>query len=170
MKICEFYDFSLFPQKWKNAGNPWFYLRFRRSLWKEASKKMILQRENRKYKKDVPQLRVCVSRHSTGVPEVIRTPDLPLRRRSLYPAELRKHRNYKKSANKAVCGKLERVMGIEDRKSRIISGFQIFQLPNIVWQLSGSIIKKRLPKQPFCSQFAPVYELQALFDNIHTAS
>lgn len=26
-----------------------------------------------------------------GVPEVIRTPDLPLRRRSLYPAELRKH-------------------------------------------------------------------------------
>ena len=25
------------------------------------------------------------------VPEVIRTPDLPLRRRSLYPAELRKH-------------------------------------------------------------------------------
>ena len=25
-----------------------------------------------------------------GVPEVIRTPDLPLRRRSLYPAELRK--------------------------------------------------------------------------------
>ena len=28
-----------------------------------------------------------------GVPEVIRTPDLPLRRRSLYPAELRKQ-NY----------------------------------------------------------------------------
>ena len=27
-----------------------------------------------------------------GVPEVIRTPDLPLRRRSLYPAELRKQR------------------------------------------------------------------------------
>lgn len=27
----------------------------------------------------------------SGVPEVIRTPDLPLRRRSLYPAELRKH-------------------------------------------------------------------------------
>ena len=26
----------------------------------------------------------------SGVPEVIRTPDLPLRRRSLYPAELRK--------------------------------------------------------------------------------
>ena len=26
-----------------------------------------------------------------GVPEVIRTPDLSLRRRSLYPAELRKH-------------------------------------------------------------------------------
>ena len=26
-----------------------------------------------------------------GVPEVIRTPDLPLRRRSLYPTELRKH-------------------------------------------------------------------------------
>ena len=26
-----------------------------------------------------------------GVPEVIRTPDLPLRRRSLYPAELRVH-------------------------------------------------------------------------------
>ena len=26
-----------------------------------------------------------------GVPEVIRTPDLPLRRRSLYPAELRRH-------------------------------------------------------------------------------
>lgn len=26
-----------------------------------------------------------------GVPEVIRTPDLPLRRQSLYPAELRKH-------------------------------------------------------------------------------
>ena len=26
-----------------------------------------------------------------GVPKVIRTPDLPLRRRSLYPAELRKH-------------------------------------------------------------------------------
>ena len=26
-----------------------------------------------------------------GVPEVIRTPDLPLRRRSLYPAELLEH-------------------------------------------------------------------------------
>ena len=26
-----------------------------------------------------------------GVPEVIRTPDLSLRRRSLYPAELREH-------------------------------------------------------------------------------
>ena len=28
-----------------------------------------------------------------GVPEVIRTPDLPLRRRSLYPTELRAHKN-----------------------------------------------------------------------------
>ena len=27
-----------------------------------------------------------------GVPEVIRTPDLPLRRRSLYPAELREQK------------------------------------------------------------------------------
>ena len=30
-----------------------------------------------------------------GVPERIRTSDLPLRRRSLYPTELRKHRNQK---------------------------------------------------------------------------
>ena len=29
---------------------------------------------------------------NNAVPEVIRTPDLPLRRRSLYPAELRKHK------------------------------------------------------------------------------
>ena len=52
---------------------------------------------------------------------------------------------------------MERVMGIEDRKSRIISGFQRFQLPNIVWQLSGSIIKIRVPKTAFCSQFAPEF-------------
>lgn len=29
-----------------------------------------------------------------SVPEAIRTPDLPLRRRLLYPAELRKHMRY----------------------------------------------------------------------------
>ena len=34
-----------------------------------------------------------------GVPEVIRTPDLPLRRRSLYPAELRKHKKLKYSTD-----------------------------------------------------------------------
>ena len=31
--------------------------------------------------------------YSFGVPEVIRTPDLPLRRRLLYPAELRELTN-----------------------------------------------------------------------------
>ena len=34
-----------------------------------------------------------------AVPEVIRTPDLPLRRRSLYPAELRKHKKLKYSTD-----------------------------------------------------------------------
>ena len=37
-----------------------------------------------------PNKRESAPQGAFGVPEVIRTPDLPLRRRPLYPAELRK--------------------------------------------------------------------------------
>ena len=47
---------------------------------------LFCKKEFRK-KKPRPFLRVPVG----TVPEVIRTPDLPLSRRSLYPAELRRH-------------------------------------------------------------------------------
>lgn len=60
---------------------------------------------------------------------------------------------------------VERVMGIEDRKSRIISGFQRFKLPNIVWHLSGSIIKNRTSKTAFCSQFAPEFQNKDYFQS-----
>ena len=58
MKICDFYDFSLFRKNEKTPETLDF---------------------------------TGFSGGVFGVPEVIRTPDLPLRRRSLYPAELRKH-------------------------------------------------------------------------------
>ena len=40
---------------------------------KDVAKKMPLQRENKNRKKEVPQLRVCVSRHSTGGDDETRT-------------------------------------------------------------------------------------------------
>lgn len=43
---------------------------------KEVTKKMPLRREKKIAKKEVPQLRVCVSRHSTGGDGEIRTLEL----------------------------------------------------------------------------------------------
>ena len=46
-----------------------------------------------------------MQRHAAGAPEGIRIPDLPLRRRTLYPAELRAHLLWPKY----FCSKLARI-------------------------------------------------------------
>ena len=47
--------------------------------------------QNSRHSKALRPMQMDRRANCNGVPEVIRTPDLPLRRRSLYPAELRKH-------------------------------------------------------------------------------
>ena len=65
----------------KNGGNPLWISEYFRKISQKGCKQDACEK----------MLNRLLDRPISGVPEVIRTPDLPLRRRPLYPAELQEH-------------------------------------------------------------------------------